>query len=241
MIARSLVVALVVALEGCAEPARSSGNETTSTAAANPPPAEAPARPPPAASSPPTSSPVAQAVPAPAAKPSAADAGTDATQAPVLVAADGTPLPQTRDRPRVDSPRFRSRLERLVAAIAADDPELALPAFFPRIAYQQVKAVANPERDWEQRLVRAFRRDIHEYHRLLGREASGARLAALVVDEGRVRWMDPGAEGNLLGYHRVTRSRLRLRLSSGAERELELTSLISWRGEWYVVHLHGFG
>lgn len=240
MIDRARVVALVVALEGCAEPARSSGDGTESAAAANTPRAEAPA--PPAAVSPPTSPPIAQAgAPAPAAKPNAADAGTDARQAPVLVAADGTPLPQTPDRPSVDSPGFRWRLERLVAAIADDDPELALPAFFPRIAYRQVKAVANPERDWEHRLVRAFRRDIHEYHRLLGREASGARLAALVVDERRVRWMDPGTEGNRLGYHRVTRSRLRLRLSSGAERELELTSLISWRGEWYVVHLHGFG
>jgi hypothetical protein len=158
----------------------------------------------------------------------------------VLIAADGAPLPQTRDRPSADSPGLRWRLGRLVSAIAHDDPELALPAFFPRVAYKQVKAVAHPERDWEQRLVRAFRRDIHDYHRLLGREASGARLAELVVDEPRVRWMDPGTEGNRLGYHRVTRSRLRLRLSSGKERELELTSLISWRGEWYVVHLHGF-
>jgi hypothetical protein len=60
------------------------------------------------------------------------------------------------------------------------------------------KAVAHPERDREQRLLRALRRGIHGYHRLLGREASGARLV-----------------------------------------ELDLTSLISWGGEWYVVHLHG--
>jgi hypothetical protein len=160
---------------------------------------------------------------------------------PELLARDGSPLPQTRDRPSVDSPGLRRRLERLVDAIAHNDPERALPAFFPRVAYEQVKAVAHPERDWEQRLVRAFRRDIHNYHRLLGREASGARLAELVIDEHRVRWMDPGTEGNRLGYHRVTRSRLRLRLSSGAQRDFELTSLISWRGEWYVVHLHGFG
>jgi len=26
----------------------------------------------------------------------------------------------------------------------------------------------------------------------------------------------------------------------GKERSLEVTSLISWRGEWYVVHLTGF-
>jgi hypothetical protein len=218
---------LLVALDGCAEPARPSGDTAPSTPAVNTPPAEAP--------------PKVEAIVPRLATPPGADAGSDAEPPPVLLAADGAPLPQTRDRPSVDSPSLRGRLERLVAAIAHDDPERALPAFFPRVAYEQVKAVAHPERDWEQRLLRAFRRDIHDYHRQLGREASGARLAALVVDERRVRWMDPGTEGNRLGYHRVTRSRLRLRLSSGAERELELTSLISWRGEWYVVHLHGFG
>jgi hypothetical protein len=52
--------------------------------------------------------------------------------------------------------------------------------------------------------------------------------------------MKPGKEGNRLGYFRVLRSTLRFRLVNGTERAFELTSLISWRGEWYVVHLHGF-
>jgi hypothetical protein len=157
-----------------------------------------------------------------------------------LSAADGTPLPQTRERPRSESIGLRLRLDALVDAIAQDDPARALPAFFPRSAYEQVKAIAEPGRDWQQRLVRAFERDIHEYHRLLGPEAASARLAGLIINERAVRWMDPGAEGNRLGYYRVTRSRLRLRFVRGDERELELTSLISWRGAWYVVHLHGF-
>lgn len=159
---------------------------------------------------------------------------------PALLSADGTPLGQTRDRPRLDSPGFQLRLARLVEAIAADDPERAVPVFFPRVAYEQVKAIPNPSRDWEQRLVAAFRRDIHEYHRLLGSEARGAVLGGIVSNEHAVRWMDPGSEGNRVGYYRVTRSRLKLRLPSGVTRELDLTSLISWRGAWYVVHLHGF-
>jgi len=227
---------LLAAFAGCAEPARTSRDTAAATPAVNQPPAEAASA---AASAPAT--PSVDAVAPASAKPPAADAGSGAERVPVLLAADGTPLPQTRDRPSVESSSFRWRLDQLVAAIAHDDPERALPAFFPRVAYEQVKAVPNPGRDWEQRLVGAFRRDIHDYHRLLGPGAASARLAALLVDERRVRWMEPGAEGNRLGYHRVTRSRLRLRLSSGAERELELTSLISWRGEWYVVHLHGFG
>jgi hypothetical protein len=52
--------------------------------------------------------------------------------------------------------------------------------------------------------------------------------------------MKPGKEGNRVGYFRVLRSKLRIGLPEGRERTLELTSLISWRGEWYVVHLSGF-
>jgi hypothetical protein len=166
--------------------------------------------------------------------------GPGADLAPMLLAPDGTPLPQTRERPSTDSPSFRLRLERLVDAIVRGEPERAMPSFFPRVAYEQVKAVAEPGRDWQQRLVRAFERDIHDYHRALGPDAASAKLVGLVTNENAVRWIDPGKEGNRLGYFRVTRSRLRFRWDSGAERELDLTSLISWRGEWYVVHLHGF-
>jgi len=254
---RLAIGALVVALEACAEPARTSANPApaaatpAAVASATPAPSTAGVTSsvaPSASPSPPATPPVVDAItptpgPTPkAAKAPTADAGSGAESlVPELLATDGTPLPQTRDRPSVDSPSFKRRLELLVAAIAHDDPERALPAFFPRVAYEQVKGIAKPGRDWEQRLIAAFRRNIHEYHQLLGREAPGVGLAALVLDERRVRWMDPGTEGNRLGYHRVTRSRLRLRLASGTERELELTSLISWRGEWYVVHLHGFG
>jgi hypothetical protein len=52
--------------------------------------------------------------------------------------------------------------------------------------------------------------------------------------------MKPGSEGNKLGYWRVLRAELRCREAQGRERILEVTSLISWRGEWYAVHLHGF-
>jgi hypothetical protein len=127
-----------------------------------------------------------------------------------------------------------------VAAIADDDPSRALPAFFPMVAYQAVKAIERPERDWKQRLIGAFERDIHEYHRALGPEASGATFLGVDVPEAAVKWMKPGKEGNRVGYFRVLRSKLKVGLPGGRERSLEITSLISWRGEWYVVHLSGF-
>lgn len=170
----------------------------------------------------------------------------DTTAAPVSASpalrdSNGEILGQTQDLPLTTSPSFQERMKLLVRAIAEDDPSVALPSFFPVEAYAKVKAVAKPERDWESRLVAAFRRNIHEYHQKLGKRARHTRFARVEVPESKVKWMQPGSEGNRLGYHRVLRSRLVVSLGDGSELPLELTSMISWRGEWYVVHLHGFG
>ena len=189
----------------------------------------------------------AVAAPAPAPAPAAASAAATATpprateaEEPSLLAADGTALPQTDARPSATDERFKRRMKRLADAIRLGDAESAHASFFPLVAYAQVKDVVKPERDYRYRLLSNFERDVREYRKALGRDAGHAELLAVDVPEARVEWMKPGKEGNRLGYFRVLRSRLRFRLPDGKERSFELTSLISWRGEWYVVHLHGF-
>ena len=180
----------------------------------------------PTAADPPAPSPSASAAPIPPPDP--------------LLSETGAPLPQTEARPSAASEAFHQKLTLLVEAIASDAPSHALPAFFPVVAYEQVKAIERPERDWKQRLIGAFERDIHEYHRALGKDASHATFRGVEVSEAAVKWMKPGKEGNRVGYFRVLRSKLRVGLPDDRERALEITSLISWRGEWYVVHLSGF-
>jgi hypothetical protein len=170
----------------------------------------------------------------------AADGSPAAGDDPPLVGPDGTPLPQTDARPSVTDERFKQRMQRVADAILTGDPGKAHASFFPLVAYAQVKDVAKPERDYRYRLLANFDRDVREYKKLLGHDAEGAVFLGVEVPEPRAEWMKPGKEGNRLGYFRVLRSKLHFRLTSGKERSLELTSLISWRGEWYVVHLHGF-
>lgn len=150
------------------------------------------------------------------------------------------PLPQTDARPSARSATFDARMRLLARAITSGDASAALPAFFPAVAYAQVKDIPQPEKDWEQRLVSAFRRDVAEYRNKLGQDAGKAVLVAVEVPENKAKFMKPGSEGNRVGYYRVLRSTLTFRTPSGKEQHLELTSMISWRGEWYVVHLHGF-
>ncbi len=245
---RNVLVALATlagasAVDCRGEPAPSVAEATTLPAhdpkpavAATPSPASAPA--------PSVADGLAAAPPASAAAASASPASPAPTSStadePPLVAADGTPLPQTEARPSVTDERFKQRMQRVADAIVTGDAAKAKPSFFPLVAYAQVKDVQKPERDYRYRLLGNFERDVREYRKLLGRDAEGAEFLGVEVPEARVEWMKPGKEGNRLGYFRVLRSKLRFRLSSGKERSLELTSLISWRGEWYVVHLHGF-
>ncbi len=167
-------------------------------------------------------------------------AALDLTKMPELLGEDGKTLPQTEDKPSVESPAFKKRMNLVWDAIVANDASLAEQSFFPKQAYELVKDIEKPGADWKARLLKLFARDVSTYHKQLGSEPKALTFLGVEIDEKRVKWIDRGKEGNKIGYHRVTRNKLRYRDPSGAERTLELTSMISWRGEWFVVHLNGF-
>jgi hypothetical protein len=184
------------------------------------------------------------AAPSPTADASIDASATDASVAdaaidlqPDLFAADGGANPQTDAMPSEASASFDARMKLLFRAIVEDAPEVADPAFFPVVAYNQVKAVPKPEVDWNRRLLSAYHRDIHAYHRKLGPKPEEARLVSIDVPMKHAHWVKPAEEMNKLGYDRVFHSKIRYVRSDGKEAFFDVLSMISWRGEWYVVHL----
>jgi hypothetical protein len=159
---------------------------------------------------------------------------------PAPTGPDTASLPQTHDVPRAEGPAFEGRRDALWQAIVTDDPDRAMPFFFPLGAYQQVKDVTNPAADWKHRLVSAYQRDIHALHAKLGSNADDAQFVALDVPQARARWVEPGEEWNKIGYYRVFGTKIRYTVH-GEERSFDVKSLISWRGEWFVVHLSAIG
>ena len=145
-------------------------------------------------------------------------------------------LPQTTERPAPSSPELSERIGLLWTAIVNDEPDTAMPAFFPLAAYQQVKDVGDPAADWKRRLVSAYRHDVHALHTAVAEAGGDAQLVSFDVPDARARWVDPGEEWNKIGYFRVFGSRLRY-TAGGSDHAIEVKSLISWRGQWYVVHL----
>ena len=176
-------------------------------------------------------------LPAPSAAASASDPAAKVASMP---SPDSASLPQTHEVPHAQSPTFEARRDALWQAIVNDDPEQAMPFFFPVGAYQQVKDVANPAADWKHRLVAAYQRDIHVLHGRLGAAPADATLLGLDVPEARARWVEPGEEWNKIGYYRVFGTKLRYSIG-GEDRAFDVKSLISWRGEWFIVHLSAIG
>jgi hypothetical protein len=161
---------------------------------------------------------------------------TPTTATPTTTTQDPGALPQTDQRPGTSSSAFTNGAQTLWDAVRQDQPELAYPFFFPKSAYLQVKAISDPAGDYQNRLIANFDQDVHSLHGQLGAAATTATFVGLTVPGDQAVWVQPGAESNKLSYWRVYGSTLQYQVA-GQTRSFPVTSLISWRGEWYVVHL----
>jgi len=131
-----------------------------------------------------------------------------------------------------------ARLNSLWTAIVRDELSRAEPLFFPGSVYVRMKTgiITNPASDYASRLVAFFRLDLAAYHSFVGGAATRATLIGVRVAPGTAQWIAPGACENHFGYWHLPNVRL-VFSSGGAVRSFAVASLISWRGEWYVVHL----
>jgi hypothetical protein len=166
-------------------------------------------------------------------KPPASPSPHPVASASALAVAPGAgSLPQTAAFPSTKSAAFRDAMADLWLAVTTGRPDLALPSFFPLAAYERLKAMYYPAADWRERLWADFALDVAAAHRLTG---GGAKLAEVVVPSAEADWIGPGVCDNLIGYWHVAGARL-VYWRDGEQRSFGIASLISWRGEWYVVH-----
>lgn len=144
-------------------------------------------------------------------------------------------LPQTMVRPAVD-PSFASRLRGYWARVLAGSAGEASNFFFPRAAYLQLKELNDAGADFDGRLYHDYRNDVMADHSLVTSDGGAAKLLGVEVPVAAVRWVPPGVEANSIGYWQVSNARVRYAVA-GRQRSYAISSMISWRGQWYVVHL----
>ena len=144
-------------------------------------------------------------------------------------------LPQTEEKPTGTGTEFDARMAVLAEAIINNTPDTAISTFFPVTAYQQTKRIPNPPADWNNRLIKSFREDVATANKALGPNAKSAVFTGVTVPNTAV-WVKPGEEYNLGPYWRVFKTQMNFTVD-GKNVQVPIESMISWRGQWYVVHL----
>lgn len=161
---------------------------------------------------------------------------TTTTLPPTTTTVDPGTLPQTGQFPTASSPQFQSEMAALWQGVVTGSPGQAMPAFFPESAYAQLKAIGDPGADWQDRLVAEYDADIAAAHALLGSDPSAATFVGVNVPSQYGHWVTAGVCTNSIGYFEVPNARV-VYQEDGRQQSFGIASMISWRGEWYVVHL----
>jgi hypothetical protein len=138
-------------------------------------------------------------------------------------------------QPVIDA-NFTSRLANYWTHVLAGQAGPADDFFFPRTAYLQVKQLPNAGGDFDTRLYHDYRNDVIADHELVTSGGPGAKVLSVDVPQASVRWVPPGVEVNRIGYWQVSYARVNYEVG-GQQRSYAIDSMISWRGQWYVVHL----
>jgi len=171
-----------------------------------------------------------------AAPTTASESTTTTTAAPTTTTTvDPGTLPQTDEKPTGTGAEFDSRMKVLANAIITNTPDTAVSAFFPVSAYKQTKKNTDPATDWKNRLIANFKVDVADANKRLGANARNAVFTGATVPATAV-WVKPGEEYNIGPYWRVFKAQMNFTVD-GKNVQIPIESMISWRGQWYVVHL----
>ena len=122
--------------------------------------------------------------------------------------------------------------QRLVEAIAKDDPASVTDLFFPVEPFLVLKKIPRAS-DYHTKLVGWFVADIHREH---NRIKQAATLLFRDWKPGHCVWKPIGSEYNQVAYWSCSKSRILADAGRQAV-TIEVKTLINWGTDWFVTHL----
>ena len=127
------------------------------------------------------------------------------------------------------------RLTPLWSAVSTGHLAVANGLFYPETAYVALKVgrISQPQTDWLHRLWAYYELDLSAYQHFVG---AGSSFKLLRVAPGAVSYIARGVCENNSGYWHLANLRLVFSGKNGL-RSFAVASLISWNGEWFIVHL----
>ena len=163
--------------------------------------------------------------------PSAATTTTTTT-----AASDPGALPQTDERPTAVGRHLHRGRRRPVGGDPSGQTRARAAVLLPEERVPPGESDQRSGGDYQHRLIANYEDDIHTLHAQLGANAANAQYVGISVPDDQAVFVQPGEESNKGTYWRVYGSTMQYQVD-GQTGSFPVTSMISWRGEWYVVHL----
>ena len=144
-------------------------------------------------------------------------------------------------KPPATSDAFAARMTMFFNGFKSGNNALALKGFLPVSAYVVLKQGHGNAADWQYRLVdKDFIPQLNILRKRFGKDLPTATYVTTIVPEKSANVCPVGQEENKAPYWRVYMSRVVFQLD-GKDRSFLINTMISFRGEWYIVHLIGYG
>lgn len=130
-----------------------------------------------------------------------------------------------------------SMLNQLWQSIQDNSSQSAKALFFPKNSYIEMKTgvIANPAADFDNRLMTFYKLDLDAYHRHVVTGGKSVFVSAL-VNPAQIMWIPVRACENKTGYWHLGPVRIVYK-QAGVLKSFAIASLISWNGEWKIIHL----
>lgn len=157
------------------------------------------------------------------------DASTDASDA---IAPDAsTPVDAL---PPSESDDLTTRARHFLEAVAKDDPTLAMDFLFPRDAYLLAKDTNDPGKQWDNKVMAAFQKQIHLLYKRT-KSVDHAQFSGFEIGQP-IAQVVPKRHDLRLTLWRVRHSRLSFTID-GKAAHFDLGELMSWKGAWYLTQV----
>ena len=96
----------------------------------------------------------------------------------------------------------------------------------------------DPIDDWRYRLLAHYDQSILTLHSQVASQPGPLVFVGVTVPD-TAQWMLPYTELNKGSYWRVLNSSIEY-TAGGTPHTIPILSMISWRGEWYLIHIFSF-
>jgi hypothetical protein len=144
-------------------------------------------------------------------------------------------------KPSASDPALAARLANLFDAIKTGNDAEAIRSFLPVNAYVAIKQGGGNASDWQYRLIdHDFLPQLARIRASLGHGLAQAIYMGYSVPQATAHICPVGREENKAPYWQVYYTRLLFKMN-GVFTSITINTMISWRGQWYPVHMIGFG